>query len=399
MTHLVTFFSEMKTVVLIFILFAFAAAQRNATNGSTISKQPTPTKGHLTTTQQLTLDNSTASNKDSFVAKQKSNHTATTKLSTTKMQQNSTTTKVTSTTSKFNSTATELSNRTNSVSTTTKPYPKATNSGANATNANATKTETVKTSATTTISGTTKPPSYEAKPSMQTTKKESTTKTHSTKKESTTNTHSTTNHSIAKSSPKLPSKSVNSESLPATKKQSEAESTKPPSYKAKPSLQTTTKLSPKAATSSSKSSPQSLSKTSDSSFESWKAKYSKVYASAALESQAKKIYDLNVAKISKQNSAPKSSFKLEANYNADMTEKQIRKFREGFKVANPKTVSNATKTSKFAKKFVQSQKPSSITKSQSYANNKSATLDYTRFVARRPSNFAKFLLSQPDECS
>lgn len=124
-----------------------------------------------------------------------------------------------------------------------------------------------------------------------------------------------------------------------------------------------------------------------------------MYASAALEAQAEKIYDLNVAKITKQNAVPKSSFKLEANYNADMTEKQVRKFRQGLKVSNPKTVSNATKTSRFAKKFVQSQKPSSLNKSQSYANNKTATLDYTRFVAGRLLNFTKFLLSQSDECS
>lgn len=199
---------------------------------------------------------------------------------------------------------------------------------------------------------------------------------------------------------KAPSGTTNSSSIRAkaaassvkpsssTIKQFKTGATKPSTFKdAKPSMPTTTKRSFNVATSSGPNTPQPLKGTTDESFQSWKAKYSKVYASAVLESQAKEIYAQNVAKIADQN-VRKSSFKLEANYNADMNEQQIRKFRQGFKLANnSKTAPNAVKSSKFAKKFAQSQNPSDNYKSQSSARNKSGALDYTRFVAGRLSRW------------
>lgn len=122
-------------------------------------------------------------------------------------------------------------------------------------------------------------------------------------------------------------------------------------------------------------------------FNDWKNKYGKTYNKAdsiKSETEAKKTFDENVARIAKHNSDPNATYKQEVNSEADLTPEEIRKYRNGVTYKSNDTENNSRSTTREPKD--DNRKSSTSSPSKSPDSKKSPNvkgsiekpIDYTR---------------------
>lgn len=105
-------------------------------------------------------------------------------------------------------------------------------------------------------------------------------------------------------------------------------------------------------------------------FKDWKQKHGKSYLGKEKnETDAEKTFNANVAKIAKHNKLNNSTYKQDANSNADLTTDEVNKSRKGYK-PNPKSA-NMTKRDKSSPQLKKSLK-------SNLKANLPSSLDYTR---------------------